>query len=133
MTSAFRLFALVLVVVFLLSSNLTAAEKKVYLGGVWYNQAPNGSLTICNECNAGRSVVSAPAVTSDTPTCYPCQKMVVQYSPAKSGTCKSCPSQSDGRLQLGAGLGCSSGGVRGLFASRPIRSLFSRLFGGCGG
>jgi hypothetical protein len=141
MRMSFHLVVVIVCALFVASSGVTrAAEKKIYSGGVWYNQARDGSLSVCQECNAGREVstVSVAPISADVPTCYPCQMMRPQFSPAKSISGESCPcvsAQSDGRLQLGIGSGsCSAGVVRGLFSRRPIRSLFGRLFGGgCGG
>ena len=154
MLRAIRFLVLILCVICFLPSGLRAGEKKVFLGGTWYTQQPNGSLSVCQECNAGKAIptVQASAPVEET-LAYPCQMIVVRYSsPAKASpcvecetctgpSCTACPCQtaatvkSDGRFQIGAcsSGGCSSG-VSGLFSRRPIRSFFGRLFGGrCGG
>jgi hypothetical protein len=157
MRQSFHLIIVILAVIVLASSGVAhAGEKRVFVGGVWYNQQRDGSLTVCQECNAGRPVaIPTEAIhPPDCPTSYPCQMIAVQYSsPAKAAPCVACESctgpgcvacpcqsaqtvKSDGRFQLGIGGGLSgscSAGVNGLFSRRPIRSFFGRLFGGCGG
>lgn len=157
MLKAFRFLVLILCVFCFLFGSLRAAEKKVFLGGTWYTQQSNGSLTVCQECNAGRPAAIPTEVIHppDCPSTYPCQMIAVQYSsPAKAATCVACEScqgpgctacpcqtaqtvKSDGRFQLGIGGGlsgsCSAGAGKGLFSRRPVRSFFGKLFGGCGG
>ena len=135
MRQSFHLIVVILTVVFLAASGVAhAGEKKVFVGGVWYNQQRDGSLTVCQECNAGRPVTIAAEVIHppDCPTSYPCQMMKPQFvtvAPATSPPAATFEPYAAGAESFGA-CGASSS------PRRPLRSLFGRLFAGfslCGG
>jgi len=138
MRQSFHLIVVILSVLFVsFSGAVHAAEKPVFIGGVWYNQQRDGSLTVCQECNAGRPPATAQAVQRcvdcDCPTSYPCQMMRPQFVTVQSvetvGTVESV-----GLFRACSSGSCGASAAQGLFTRRPIRSFFSRLFGGgCGG
>jgi len=150
MRQSFHLIVVILTVVILAASGVAhAGEKKVFVGGVWYNQQRDGSLTVCQECNAGRPVTIAAEVIHppDCPTSYPCQMMKPQFVTLRdenslfSGeNSPKCFQGSNFAARPFSACQSASGGWSGDSGvpspRRPLRSLFGRLFAGfslCGG
>lgn len=125
---------LIALAVFVFSGSAFGAEKRLYMGGLWYIQQADGTLAECRECNAGRVVPTvAESAPDDCLSGYPCQLIRPQFRQSKP---VQAVEQSESIPTFSACISGNCGGASagyGSSKSRPIRGFFSRLFGGCGG